>query len=115
MLPSPNNRSKRGGKDDRYGTRQQHHTDSATFRARVAVGALRGDKTVAELAEKFGVHPNQITAWKAQLLERSSEVFSANNIGSQYREDGGENLRLTLENEFLESALMKARLLNAIR
>ncbi len=43
--------------------------------AQVAVAALRGDKTIAEIAEKFEVHTNQVTDWKAQLLERSSEAF----------------------------------------
>ena len=55
--------------------RRQRRTHSATFKAQVAVAALRGDKTIAEVAEKFEVHPNQVTAWKAQLLERSSEAF----------------------------------------
>jgi transposase-like protein len=55
--------------------RRQRRTHSATFKAQVAVAALRGDKTIAEVAEKFEVHPNQVTAWKAQLIERSSEAF----------------------------------------
>jgi len=45
------------------------------FMTQVTVAALRGDKTIAEIAKKFEVHPNQVTAWKAQLLERSSEAF----------------------------------------
>jgi transposase len=48
--------------------RRQRRTHSATFKAQVAVPALRGDKTIAEIAEKFEVHPNQFTAWKAQLF-----------------------------------------------
>jgi transposase-like protein len=55
--------------------RRQRRTHSATFNAEVAVAALRGDKTIAEIAKNFEVHPNQVTAWKAQLLERSSEAF----------------------------------------
>ena len=55
--------------------RRQRPTHLATFKAQVAVAALRCDKTIAEIAEKFEVHPNQVTAWKAQLLERSSEAF----------------------------------------
>jgi transposase len=55
--------------------RRQRRTHSATFKAQVAVAALRGDKTVDELAEKIEVHPNQVAAWKAQLLERGSEAF----------------------------------------
>ena len=84
----------------------------------MAVAALRGDKAIAEIAEKFEFHPNQVTAWKAQLLERSSEVFGekadgtpAPNIEKMEAKIG----RLTLENDFLESALIKAGLLSAKR
>ena len=96
--------------------RRQRRTHSATFKAQVAVAALRGDKTIAEVAEKFEVHPNQVTAWKAQLLERSSEVFGekadgtpAPNIEKMEAKIG----RLTLENDFLGGALTKAGLLSA--
>ena len=84
----------------------------------MAVAALRGDKTIAEVAEKFEVHPNQVNAWKAQLLERTSEAFGekadgtpAPNIEKMEAKIG----RLTLENDFLESALIKAGLLSAKR
>ena len=54
--------------------RRQRPTHLATFKAQVALAGLRADKTVAEIAEKFEVQPNQVTGWKAQLLERSSEA-----------------------------------------
>ena len=47
----------------------------SSFRAKVALAAIRGDKTTAELASKFAVHTSQVTAWKKQLLERSVELF----------------------------------------
>ena len=53
-------------------TRRNH---GAAFKAQVALAACRGEKTLAELAEQFGVHPTQITEWKRHVLERVTDVF----------------------------------------
>ena len=50
-------------------TRRARRAHSPAFKVKVAIAAIKGDKTVPELAKQFDVHPNQITAWKAQLLE----------------------------------------------
>ena len=55
--------------------RRPRRNHTASFKAKVAVAALKDDKTLAELAEKFDVHASQITQWKTQLLEAATEVF----------------------------------------
>lgn len=55
---------------------KQRKTFSKEFKARVALGAVKGQKTVAELATEYGVHPNQIGQWKKTLLKDSAELFS---------------------------------------
>ncbi len=56
--------------------RRPRRNHGATFKAKVALAAIKGDQTLVELAERFQVHANQITEWKKQLLERAEEVFS---------------------------------------
>ena len=97
--------------------RRARRNHSPAFKAKVALAALIGDKTLAQIAEEFDVHPNQITSWKQQLENRSSELFgkttepevSAVDIKTLHAKIG----QLTLENDFLEGALNKAGLLSA--
>ena len=99
--------------------RRPRRNHSPQFKAKVAVAALRGEKTLAELSEQFDVHPNQITQWKQQALENMAAVFDKG-AGGQAAEAELKELhakigQLTLENDFLERAFGKARLPNARR
>ena len=55
--------------------RRPRRNDTPVFKSKVALAALKDDKTVAELSQQFDVHPNQISQWKTQLLERAGIVF----------------------------------------
>jgi len=97
-------------------TRRNH---AAGFKAQVALAAIRGDKTLAQLAEHFDVHPNQISEWKQQLTASAAYVFDGT-PRAKAAEPDLKNLhakigQLTLENDFLESALTKAGWLSAKR
>ena len=56
-------------------TRRKRRNHSPTFKGQVAIAALKGDKTLAELAQQFDIPPNQVTDWKTQLMNRSAQVF----------------------------------------
>jgi len=84
----------------------------------MALAALTGDKTLAELAQQFEVHPNQITDWERQLSERAANIFgksTESNPPIGVKAMHGKIGQLTLENDFLESAFTKVGLLSAKR
>ena len=101
--------------------KRSRRNHSAAFKAKVALATIRGDKTLAELAAHFEVHPNQITQWKGQLLERAASVFeagattptpdAAGTIKALHAKIG----QLAVENDFLEGALNKTGLWSAKR
>ena len=99
-------------------TRRTRRNHSPALKAKVALAAIKGDKTLAELAQQYDVHPNQITSWKAQLVNAAAGVFSS---GSAKEATPPVDLKalhakigeLTLENDFFAGALGKAGLLSA--
>jgi len=100
--------------------RRPRRNHTAAFKARVALAAIKGDRTLGQLAEHFDVHPNQITTWKAQLEGRASDIFGSGSAAPSTPAVDVKSLHakigeLTLENDFLEGALSKAGLLSAKR
>ena len=101
-------------------TKRSRRAHSPAFKAKVALSAVKGEKTLAELAQQFDVHPNQITNCKSQLLEGAAGVFGQD---KNEQKEAAVDLKglhakigeLTLENDFLSGALTKAGLLSAKR
>ena len=100
-------------------TRRPRRNHTAAFKAKVALAAMKGDKTLAELSQQFDVHPNQITDWKTRMQEGAASVFGEEKAEQQGKVDvtrmQAKIGELTLENDFLETALIKAGLLSAKR
>ena len=99
-------------------SRRPWRNHSPAFTAKVALAAIKGEQTVVELAQRFDVHPKQITQWKTLLLERAFGVFEGSEptqapveVKSLHAKIG----ELTLENDFLETVLTKAGVLRAKR
>ena len=100
-------------------SRRARRNHSPAFKAKVALAAIRGEKTVSELAQHFDVHPNQITQWKSQLQEGAAAVFGSGaavaapavDLKTLHAKIG----ELALENDFLSGALDKAGLPSAKR
>ena len=101
-------------------SRRPRRNHTPAFKAKVALAAVKGEKTLAELAQQFDVHPNQITEWKRQLQERAAYVFGTAGVASSEPPVDVKTLhakigQLSLENDFLSGALNKAGLLSAKR
>ena len=98
-------------------SKRPRRNHSAAFKAKVALAAVRGDKTVAEIAQQYEVHPTQVADWRRQLLDRAADVFGGAPAPSEPAVDlkalHAKIGQLALENDFLEGALTKAGLLSA--
>ena len=102
-------------------TKRTRRTHGPAFKAKVALAAIKGEKTLAELAQQYDVHPNQITAWKGHLVDAAAGLFGSGSatadaapvvdVKALHAKIG----ELTLENDFLAGALSKAGLLSAKR
>lgn len=90
--------------------KRKRRNHSPEFKAKVALAAMQGDTTIAELVKRFDVHPNQISDWKKQLLDSAPDAFGK---GAKKAEDTAEAVQelhakigqLTMENDFLERGL----------
>ena len=97
-------------------TKRKRRNHSASFKAKVAVAAVRGDRTLAELAEHFDVHPNQIQDWKKKLVANAETLFGngGSSAGAENAERKTQKLhamigQLTMEKDFLSKALGRDR------
>ena len=89
-------------------SRRPRRNHSAAFKAKVALAAIKGDKTVVEVAQQYEVHPNQVTDWRRQLVERAGAAFGAEPVSPpvDVKVLHAKIGQLTLENDFLEGALI---------
>ena len=89
--------------------RRPRRNHSPKFKAQVALAALKDEQTLSELAERFDVHPNQITQWKTQLQKRAMEAFGGKldtaPDGAGVKDLQAKIGQLIMENDFLSSAL----------
>ena len=101
-------------------SRRPRRNHTPAFKSKVALAAIKGEKSLNDLAQQFYVHPYQITQWKAQLLEGAAAVFGSPPLPLHtptvyFKSLHAKIGELTLENDFLEGALSKAGLLSAKR
>ena len=89
-------------------TRRPRRNHGAAFKAKVALEAIKGEQTLSELAERFQVHPNQITQWKKKLLAEAEQVFASGKkpaSGPNIKDLHAKIGQLAMENDFLSVAL----------
>jgi transposase len=88
-------------------TKRPRRNHGATFKAKVALEAIKGERTLVELSERFQVHPNQIAEWKKILLEKAPEVFDKGRPSKEpdIKELHAKIGQLAMENDFLSVAL----------
>jgi transposase-like protein len=90
--------------------KRKRRNHSPKFKAKVAMAAMKGDRTLAELAEQFDVHPNQIQDWKARVVSQAEHLFENGNRGRKEPETEVKELhakigQLTMERDFLSGKL----------
>ncbi len=91
-------------------TKRKRRNYLAAFKAKVAMAAIGGDRTLAERSEQFEVHANQIQDWKKKLTENAEQVFGAGAVAAAQTEQEAEKLhakigQVTMENDFLSKFL----------
>ena len=89
---------------------RKRRNHKAEFKAKVALAAARGDKTLSELAKQFDLHPNQITTWKQELIKNAATLFGGKSAGNKDISDEVDKLHakigeLTMEKDFLAKVL----------
>jgi transposase-like protein len=95
-------------KEDQRMSKRPRRNHAPGFKAKVALEAFKGEQTIVELSQRYQVHPNQITEWKKQLLEKAADIFSRgrkSEPGPNTKDLHAKIGQLAMENDFLSNAL----------